>query len=203
MAKPRTRGLACGDAPLGHFIWSSAAPQTYSSAVLPRSTHDFLAEKQQYIHQIRRPVQLSQIHFSAAPLKLLSRRSAPNQPKTGRFYWTERETMTSSEPLVQRVTKPREKQGKSARNHTLAVERLSIENGSPVVLLRKQHFRLLLRRLQGSETASCASWKPVVRTGEEIQPLRRSNGLAKGRISIDTAPFLPLFPLIAVKIAHF
>lgn len=200
MNRPRARNSNSWDPPSDHFIWSSAAPQASSPAILPRSTHDFLAEKQQYIHQIRRPVQLAQIHFSAAPLNLLSRSSAARQPQSGKFYWTERETVSNSEPLTQRVTKQRGIQGKNPQKLNMAVERLSIENGNPVVLVRNQHFRMVLRRLQGSETASCARWKPSVRTGEHM---RRSNGLAKGRISIDTAPSLPLFPLIAVKIAHF
>ncbi len=202
MLRARNRQITTLSTPADHFIWSSSAPQSYRPSVKPRSTSDFLAEKQQYIHQIRRPVHLSQIHFSSAPLSLTSRRFTQTQPKALQYYWTERETIT--EPLTKRVAaKLRGTVGKGVKRDNMAVERLSIENGRPVVLLRKQHFSMLLRRLQGRNTASNESWKGLKRPKEETQQLRKSIGLAKGRISIDPSPSLPIFPLIAVKIAHF
>lgn len=202
MHKARNRQIPTLPALADHFIWSSSAPQSSNPSVQPRSTNDFLAEKQKYIHQIRKPVHLSQIHFSSPPLHLTSQRSTQNRPKALQYYWTEREIVT--EPLTKRVTtKLRGNVGKGVKRDCLAVERLSIENGKPVVLLRKQHFSMLLRHLRGRNTASTERLKGVKRPKEEIQQLRKSIGLAKGRISLNPSPSLPIFPLIAVKIAHF
>ena len=130
------------------------------------------------------------MHFSSASLNLLLRRE---QTMTSREpYWTTRDSKSTAQPLTKRV--PLLKPSLYPRNpgDPMALERFSIENGSPVVVLRNRHFKTILRRLHDSSNSSVDLKPFMLKTTDNTPMIRRSYSPPKARPVLETSPSFPI-----------